>query len=184
MATHKEIAIQVEKRLAIPASERLRLLANAEEARVYLSKKLAMKNSTLPYVLSDRVTTTASITANAKGGVTDISPLLTNPCIMLEYIQMGNVYVDNTTKAQWLTGQEQAEYDLCFEDANTNPQIWLNKTSLFIRGINSGTLHFEVPVVLSIANIPKSFEPHLVDKTVELSAEVLKNDSYAQDGKN
>ena len=180
--TFKEAAILVEKRLGLPASERLRVLPYVVEALLYLSRKLARERDFLAYVLSNRTETTAAIVASDTNGYVELSDLMTGePYILLDMLKLGKVYSGGNKCV--LIDETQAKYDVCFSQAST-PQIWLTGTRLNIKGVTNGNLEFEVPCRLKLSDIPEILEDRLIDKAAELAAEiksVIKPD-YAEDG--
>lgn len=166
--TYPEISILVRNRLNLPASDRLRLQSLVNTALQRLGKQVAQDKDKRQYMLTDRATTTATLT----GGKVDLTSLIASTAIQLEYMMYGWIWpATGTSPLQWKRGPDLGTIAGPFD--GVFPHCWLEGKTLYTKGTNNavltGTLEFAVPFIATLAQLSSTLNDDLLDLCVVLA---------------
>lgn len=166
--TYAAIGDLVRHRLDLPPNARLRLQSLVNTALQRLGNRYAQDPDRRQYILTDRNTTTAALTA----GKADLTTLVDTNQVLLEYLEYGYIWHSSSDRPlQWKRGPDLGAIVGPFD--NIFPHCWLEGRTLFTKGttnaVLSGSLGFAVPAIPSLLTLHKAMEDDLLDDIVILA---------------
>lgn len=166
--SYEQVAILVRRRTGGREEERLRYVPLVDEGLRRLAYRVARDSRLRNYLLTDPVTTTATLDGN---GVADLSTLLTTPRILLECLEYGQInHSSSSYQFQWRQSSEQGNLRGAADSLWL--RCWLVGTKLYTKGLGNsvltGSISLAVAYVPTLAQLPELLVEMLVDEIVGL----------------
>lgn len=166
--TYPQIADLVRHRLGLPVDTRLRMQSLVRTALQRLGDKVAQDPAKRQYILSNRDTTTVTLS----GGKVDLSAIIASDQLQLNYLTFGYIWHSSYRQPlQWKRGPDIGSVIGPFD--NVFPSCWLEGTTLYTKGTNNqvltGSLGLAVPYNPTVATLNANLEDDLLDECVGLS---------------
>lgn len=164
--THKDIAEIIRRRFNGPDGDELRYVPLVDPAIRHLAMDVAADPGMRHWLLTNPTTTTVVLDAN---GVANLSPLVTTPRILLEYLKCGEILPPvgvgyPTQPFQMIDNSGQGQLKGIFD--SLQPKCWLGGNLLYTKMVNGafmvGPISFEVSYWPTLLQLPDTLIHRLV----------------------